>query len=146
MTIEWGGINLQSNMTCQVLDNTPAPASVLDANEPFTVRMGWTVPAALAPFLGGSFRLRVYVESFGPGPERQVGQVNVPIVPGQQNYAGIDMIVPGNTLPGEGAPDPVTGQPVSGLYRCVAVLQHLNGGATEGSGYHDGTLIQLRQP
>ena len=142
MTIEWGGIGLQSNMTCSVLDNTTAPATVLDANLPFTVRMGWTVPAALAPFLGGSFRLRVYVESFGPGPEQMIGQVNVPVVPGQQNYNNIDMNVPGNSLPGEGAGAP----PVSGLYRCVAVLQHLNGAATEGSGYHDGTLIQLRQP
>jgi hypothetical protein len=142
MTIEWGGIALQSDMTCQVLDNTPAPASVLDANQPFTVRLGWKVPPTLAPFLGGSFRLRAYVESFGPGPEQMIGQVNVPVVPGQQIYSNIDMIVPGNTLPGEGAGAP----PVSGLYRIVTVLQHVNGVATEGSGYHDGALVQLRQP
>jgi hypothetical protein len=142
MTIEWGGINLQSTMSCQVFDNTPAPAGVLDANLPFTVRVGWSVPPTLAPFLGGSFRLRVYVESIGPGPEQIVGQQVVAVVPGQLDYQNVDLVVPGNTLPGEGAGAP----PVSGLYRVVAVIQHLNGAATEGSGYHEGALIQLRQP
>lgn len=142
MTIEWGGINLQSAMSNQVLDNTASPSTILDANVPFSVTVNWTVPAALAPFLGGSFRLRCYAESIGPGPEQQIGgTVNVPVVPGQQNYAS-SINVPGNTLPGEGAGVP----PVSGLYKMVTVIQHINGGATEGSGFADQPVVQLRQP
>lgn len=146
MTIEWGGVNLQSDMTCQVLDNTSAPTTVLDANVAFDVRLDWTVPLPIKDFLGGSFRLRVYAESIGPGPEQMIGQMNVPVVPGQATYSNKVLTVPGNTLRGEGAPDPVSGEPVSGLYRIVAVLQHVNGVATEGSGYHEGILVQLRQP
>ncbi len=140
-TIEWGGVNMQSNMDCTVFDNTAAPSTVLDANLPFNVKLDWTVPALLAPFLGGSFRLRLFVESIGPGPEQQIQQTIVAVSPGATNYTAT-VTVPGNTLPGEGGGAP----PVSGLYKIVAVVQHLNGVATEGCGYHDGTTVQLRQP
>jgi hypothetical protein len=142
MPIEWGGINLQSNLSNTVIDNTAAPTTILDANVPFSVNIAWTVPPTLAPFLGGSFRLRTYAESMGPGQEQQIGATTViPVVPGQLNYASANL-VPGNTLQGEGVGTP----PVSGTYRIVTVLQHLNGGATEGSGFAEGPLIQLRQP
>jgi hypothetical protein len=141
MPIEWGGINLQSNISATVLDNTAAPSTVLDANLPFTVAVSWSVPPALAPFLGGSFRVRCYAESIGPGPEQQIGALNQAVVAGQVNYAG-NVPVPGNALPGEGAGAP----PVSGVYKIVTVIQHINGGATEGSGFSEQPVIQLRQP
>jgi hypothetical protein len=141
MPIEWGGINLQSSLSNAVVDNTNAPSTVLDANNAFTVNISWSVPVTLAPFLGGQFRLRVYAESMGPGPEVQIGSKTVAVAPGQVNYAD-SIIVAANTLPGEGAGAP----PVSGAYKIVTVLQHLNGGATEGSGFAENPLIQLRQP
>lgn len=141
MPIEWGGINLQSSLGNTVLDNTNAPSSVLDANQPFQVTVNWTVPPVLAPFLGGSFRLRIYAESMGPGPEQQIGSKVVAVVPGQQVYSD-SITVPGNALLGEGAGAP----PVSGAYKIVTVLQHVNGVATEGSGFAENPLIQLRQP
>lgn len=146
MTIEWGGLNLQSTTTSQVLDPGDAPVTVIDDSVNFRVRVNWNVPPGLAPFLGGQFRLRCFVESIGPGPEQQIGgTVVVPVVPGQQNYVNL-MDVPAGTLPGEGAADPVSGQPVSGMYRISTVLQHLNGGPTPGSGYSQETLIQIRTP
>jgi hypothetical protein len=142
MPIEWGGINLQSNLSNTVIDNTSAPTTILDADVPFTVNINWDVPVPLAPFLGGQFRLRLYAESMGPGPEQQIGgTVVVPVVPGQVNYNS-SILVPGNTLPGEGVGAP----PVSGAYKLVTVIQHLNGGATEGSGFAENPLIQLREP
>jgi hypothetical protein len=139
--IEWGGFNLQSSMSCSIFDNTAAPSTILDANVPFTVRLQWTVPAVLAPYLGGSFRLRLFAESIGPGPEQQILQQVVAVNPGATTYS-LDVTVPANTLPGEGAGVP----PVSGLYKIVAALQHVNGGATEGSGYSEAPMLQLRQP
>jgi hypothetical protein len=141
VTIEWGGFDLQSSMDCTVFDSGAAPQSVMDANVPFRVRLNWTVPAVLAPYLGGSFRLRLFAESIGPGPEQQIGQAVVAVAPGSTSYT-TDIVVPANALPGEGAGSP----PVSGLYKIVAVVQHINGVATEGSGYSDGPMVQLRQP
>lgn len=145
MAIEWGGLNLSSAMTCSVLDNTSAPATVLDASQPFTVNVNWTVPAGIAALLNAAhaFRLRAYVESFGPGQEQQIGgTVNVAAVTSQLNYGPHAIAVPANTLLGEGAGTP----PVSGTYRVVTVLQLLNGGATEDSGFAAGPIIQLRAP
>lgn len=142
MAIEWGGIGLTSNMTNQLLDNNGLVTNILDADQPFTVRIAWNVPPPLAPFLGGQFRLRVYVESIGPGPEQQIGQQVVSVVGGQVNYGPVSIVVPGNALPGEGQGTP----PVSGVYKLVSVLQHLNPGETEGSGFAEGPVAQLRKP
>jgi hypothetical protein len=145
MTIEWGGLGLQSNMTNQVVDNTLAPATVLDSGLPFSINVSWNVPAGIAALLNAAhtFRLRAYAESFGPGQEQQIGgTVNVPAVPGQLAYGPIAINVPGGTLQGEGVGAP----PVSGTYKIVTVLQLLNGGATEDSGFAEGPVIQMRTP
>jgi hypothetical protein len=121
---------------------------VLDANLPFFVKVDFTVPAVLAQYLDGTFRIRAFAESIGNGPERQIGSdLIVPAASGQTNYPGNLINVPGNTLPGEGASD-ADGRPVSGVYRIVTVLQYVNqfGVATEGSGFAEGPTIQLRQP
>ncbi len=146
MSIEWGGLNLQSNTTCQVIDPGQAPQTVLDSGVPFSVRVRWDIPAGLAPFLGGQFRLRCFAESVGPGQEVQVGATTlVAVVPGQINYTR-DIPVGANALRGEGELDPVTAQPVSGMYRMATVIQHVNGVPTEGCGFAQEELIQMRTP
>ena len=145
MTIEWGGLGLQSNMTNQVLDNTAAPATVLDSGLPFTINANWNVPPGIAALLnaGHQFRLRTYAESFGNGQEQQIGPtVNVPAVPNQLNYGPVAINVNPNPLQGEGQGAP----PVSGVYKIVTVLQLLNGGATEDSGFAEGPVIMMRTP
>lgn len=145
MTIEWGGLGLSSNMSNQIVDNTLAPATVLDSGLPFNINVSWTVPAGIAALLnaGHQFRLRAYAESFGPGQEQQIGgTVNVAAVPNRLNYGPIAINVLANTLQGEGVGAP----PVSGTYKIVTVLQLLNGGATEDSGFTEGPVIQMRTP
>ena len=127
------------SVTC--LDNTAAPSTVLDANEPFDVRVEWQVPAPINTLIGGSFRLRVFAESIGPGQEEQIGPtINVAAVPNQLDYLQ-DIAIPGDTLQGEGVA-PLS----SGVYKIVAVLQHLNGGENEVSGFAESPLVQLRTP
>lgn len=139
--IEWGVFPNQSVMSVTCLDNTAAPSTVLDASEPFNVRVGWQVPAPINALIGGSFRLRVFAESIGPGQEQQIGStINVAAVPNQLDYLQ-DIAIPGDTLQGE---DVVPSS--SGVYKIVAVLQHLNGGANEVSGFAESPLVQLRTP
>jgi len=144
MAIEWPVAPNESEMTVEVLDNTAVPANIHDASKDTTVHIEWTVPPPLNTIIGGSFRLRVYAESIGPGQEIQIGTTAVvPVVSGRTDYEA-DILVPGGTLTGEGAA--FEGVIVSGVYRIVAVLQHLNPGANEVSGFADATIRMFREP
>lgn len=139
--IEWGVFPNESSMSMFVHDNTAAPSTVLDSGLPFAVHVSWVVPAPINSIIGGNFRVRVFAESMGPGPEQQIGPTRtVAAVPGQLNY-NIHVDVPANELPGEGAGSP----PVSGMYKLVAVLQHMNPGPNECSGFAEGQIF-LRTP
>lgn len=145
MPIEWGGLNLQSNMTNQIIDNTSTPTNILDSDKAFRIEVSWDVPPGIAALLNAShqFRLRAYAESYGPGQEQQIGgTVTETAVTNKLNYNNVRIDVPASTLLGEGAGAP----PVSGTYRIVTVLQLLNSGATEDSGFAEGPLIQMRTP
>jgi hypothetical protein len=94
--------------------------------------------------LGGSFQLRAYVESLGPGQEMQLGPtLNVPVVPGQTGY-NTAINIPGGTLLGEG--QLFGGVPVSGVYKIVVVLQHLNPSPTWVSGYAEDSIRMFLSP
>ncbi len=133
MAIEWGITGFSSDMTCRVLDNTTAaPSNVLQAGTPFRIEIRWKVPVELASLVsaGDSFRLRAYAESVGPGQEIQVGSTEIePGVFNKLDYVHT-MIVNPNPLLGEGVA--FNGQPVSGIYNIMCVLQHLNGGVPTG--------------
>jgi len=142
MGIEWAPLGFESDMSIEVRDNTLGETNVLDADNPFSVGVRFEIPPPVVPTLGGSFRIRVYAESVGPGPEQQIGPTTLVPVTGAASYTTV-IAVPGNTLLGEGAGAP----PVSGVYKLVAVLQHLNPTPNEVSGYAESSgLIQLREP
>ena len=94
---------------------------------------------------GHSFRVRAYVESIGPGPEIQIGGTHTELGHAAEPYS-CTFSVAGGTLPGEG--ELFNGVPVSGVYKIVGVLQHLNGNgtATEISGFAEVNLRLLRTP
>lgn len=142
--IEWPG-GVASTMTLTVVDNTLNPASILDVDLKATLRLSWTIPPDFKDIICGSFRLRAYAESIGPGQEMQIGGDKlVPVVYDQGSYV-TEIDVAGNTLKGEG--ENFGGVPVSGVYRLVAVLQHLNDGhATTISGFDEVTLRMFRKP
>jgi hypothetical protein len=148
MAIEWPTAPATSTMKISVPDNSPAgsptgPADVLDADDKFAVKVAWEVPAPYNALLGGSFRVRAFAESIGPGQEMQLGQSIAAVVPGQTNYQ-TTINVAGNTLKGEGELD--GGVPVSGIYKIVGVLQHINGSATVVSGFAEENLRMFRKP
>ena len=125
------------SVTATVLDNNGAPATVLEAGDPFTIHADWQISPLAALLLGGDWQLAAYVESIGAGPEQQVGPtVTVPLT-GAPNYSA-DITVPANTLPNTPAP------PASGVYKTVTVLTHTNFGAvTDVVGIVEGPVLRI---
>ncbi len=106
--------------TIVVNDNNGAPASVLEAADPFTIDVSWTIDPLAALLLGGQWEVAAYVEGIGgTAPEQQVGTTLVVLLNGGQNYA-TTITVAGGTLPNDPAP------PNSGVYKLVVVLTHRN--------------------
>ena len=77
--IEFPNVPHTGKMSMEVLDPTGvAPANVIDSGDPFKVKVEWTIPQGQAQLMAGSFRLRVFAESIGPGPELQIGAEDLP--------------------------------------------------------------------
>ena len=148
MAIEYPTGPTTGNLTVEVPDNWPTaptgPPNILVASVPCNVNIKWTVPSPHNMNLGGSFQLRAYVESLGPGQEMQLGPtINVPVVPGQTDYTAT-INIPGGTLLGEG--QLFGGVPVSGVYKIVTVLQHMNPGPTWISGFAEESIRMFLSP
>ena len=120
----------------QILDNNGAPSTVLEASAPFTVHCDWTISALAALLLGGEWQVAAYVESIGPGPEQEIGEVTLALT-GATNYSA-DISVAANTLPDDPAP------PLSGAYKVVVLLTHRNfGNVTDVAGVVDGPVVRI---
>jgi hypothetical protein len=120
----------------QILDNNGAPATVLEASQQFTVHCDWSISALAALLLGGEWQVAAYVESIGPGPEQEIGEVDLPLT-GATNYSA-DILVAANTLPDNPAP------PASGAYKVVVLLTHRNFGlVSDVSGVVDGPVVRI---
>lgn len=101
--------------TATVLDNNASASTVLEASKAIRIEVVWTIDDESARVLGGQWEVAAYVESIGPGPERQIGPTRVVTLDGRKNY-GTTIVVPPNTLPDNPAP------PNSGLYKVATVL------------------------
>jgi len=123
-----------------VIDHDGNPNKVIDDDQPFDVRVTWNVtPAVTAKLLDGTWTVRAYAESMGPGPEKLIGTANV-AANGGTNYAAT-MSVPVSTLPSDVAPD-------SGVYKLVVVITYRNrfGQLTEIAAFAEGSMFLLREP
>ena len=114
--------------TVDVVDPDGSPNQVLDKGLPFSVVVTWQNTGFFVPFMGGEYTVRAYVESVGPGAEREIGEATVPV-----NASGLysaSISVPAGTLqPAEpelphnpGALKP------SGVYKLVVVVSYSNFG------------------
>lgn len=151
MAIEWGLSGVASPLNFRVVDVSGVqPLNVVQKTDPLRLAFDFQVPSPFHGWMNAShsFRLRAYAESIGPGPELKLGETTITGVRHQTNYAGF-FDVPAGTLPGEGDSDPATGQPVSGTYNIIVVLQMLNGNHDMGvSGIDDQgeRLVMVRTP
>ena len=149
MAIEWPSAPTATGMSVDVPDNWPAapagPANILVSSIPCTVNV--TIDVGVHGMTrGGRFQVRAFAESIGPGQELLLGTTTVAVVPGQTTPYNAAINIPGGSLLGEGQIDPATGSPVSGVYKIVVVLQHMNPGPTYVSGFVEDTFRMFLNP
>ncbi len=116
------------------------PNKVIDSQFPFDVKVEWNVgPANTATLLDGTWTVKAYAESMGPGPEVLIGSAAVPANGGLIYTTTIS--VPSGTLP----PD---APPASGVYKLVVVITYRNQRRvlTEIAAFSEGPLFMLREP
>jgi|SRR3954471_21107715 hypothetical protein len=132
---------LSGNFDATVQDNNGAPSNVLEANTTFAIRTQWSVSPQTARVLGGEFQVAAYVESIGPGEEKQIGPTVTVAVNGGTNYTA-NIVVPANTLPDLDPARPPS--PTSGVYKLGTVLTHRNFGSfTDVAAIVDGPVLRI---
>ena len=116
-------------------DPDGTPNRVLDRNLGFRIHAQWTVTGGVSTTIGGTWRVRAFAESMGPGPEYDLGSVDTAVVPQDPHTYISHILVPGNTMD-------------VGVYKLVIVITHTNslGVATEMTGFAEGPLFQIREP
>lgn len=86
----------QASITLDVVDNDGNPASVMDANQPFSVVGSLTVNAG--GVLNGRFRLQLLGDARGDQFDGQVGPDAIVDITGD-GLVPINITIPANTLP-----------------------------------------------
>jgi hypothetical protein len=125
-----------------LIDNSIPANNVVDADQPFQVRVSWRVrPAVVATVLDGTWTVDLYAESMGPGSEIKAGSVNVAAT-GVTTYTAT-ITVPVGRLTTESNP-----APTSGVYKLVEVLTYRNrlGTKSEIAAFSEGPTFLLREP
>lgn len=125
----------------ELIDPDSTPNKVLDSQNPFSVKVKWTInPSNAAILLDGTWSVRAFAESIGPGPEASLGSVNVAAVPNKLAYEGTITVAAG-TLKPDVAPD-------SGVYLLGVVLTYQTdqGAPTEMAGFSEGPMFMVREP
>jgi hypothetical protein len=126
-----------------VVDHDRNPNRILDSNLENEVQVEWSFTGKAVDWLPPvmTFRVDVYAESIGPGPERRIGQVMVPGTGPLIATAPIPAHLLPPTGPGEAGP--------SGVYRLTTVITCTAGcGANQRhtpiAGFVDGLTIEMR--
>ena len=85
-------------------------SSIISMEQDWHLSVNWQVHGALVPAIGGTWHLRAYVESIGPGPEMEVASADIAL-DGGNNYSRTFAIGP--NVPGR-----------AGAYKLVSVLTY----------------------
>lgn len=127
--------------TAIVNDNNGEPSSVLEAGRKFEIHCEWKISRLAALLLGGRWKVAAYVESIGPGPEKQIGGTRVLPLTGATEYRAV-IEVPANTLP-DLDPTAPTPEP-SGAYKLVTLLTLENfGKLTDIAAVVEGPVLRI---
>ena len=135
----FGGL-LAGTMTAHVHDpaGIQPPSTIIQTDDPWNIVVEWSIDDAIAPFLGGDWHVRVFVESIGPGFEGQVGPtVDVPLAshpPGPpRNYSATVNVAAGFLA--------------AGSYKIVALLNYdMLAVPLEMAAFHEGPIVQIYVP
>ena len=123
--------------TATVVDNNGTPASVLNAAEPFSIEVEAILDTLSAGLLEGQLEFAAYVESIGPGVEKQVGPTEIAVLTGATNYPDV-IEVPANELPDNLGPGE------SGAYKLVTLMTHrAYGVVTDVAAVVEGPILRI---
>jgi hypothetical protein len=75
-----------NNIEAVVFDPGGSPTVIIDENLDWEIRVSWEALGDAVVFQAGNVSVDAFVESIGPGVEKQLGPEIVPINPGQTNY------------------------------------------------------------
>lgn len=123
-----------------VVDPGFNPSTIIRRNQSCRIRTNWHIRGLLALGLGGSWTVRAFLESMGPGAEVQAGTQVVQlssgtvVPPDRKNYES-EIVVPANTV-------------AAGVYKLVVAITYTEPGGTPGpmAAYQEGPILQFFEP
>lgn len=116
--------HLNGDIHVHVLDKDQNPNQVLETDLDWAVKVDWSIFGPDAPAIGGDWHIKVFVESMGPGPEKKIGEKDVPVsaaAPSLDRHYTTKINMPAGTIATDGHED--------GVYKLVTVITHSNSGA-----------------
>jgi hypothetical protein len=120
------------HMQAQVTDphGTPAP-TIISLTDDWHLQVNWQVHGLFVPSICGTWQIRAYLESIGPGPELLVANRDVAMT-GANTYSQLFFIGP--NIPSDPGP-----------YKLVTVITSLNALGTPApfAGYDEGQVLQF---
>lgn len=129
---------LSGSISASVLDpqDPGTPQTIIETDDDWNVDVHWQLQGPLAPFLAGTFTLRIFAESLAASSfEGQIGATqtfNLNAAPPSttRNYAA-NVVIPAGSVP-------------TGVYKITTVLTYANLGVPlEMAGFVEGPLVQL---
>ncbi len=148
---------IEGNCTVAILEHPGIGLTNLVVNgaRPFTIQVGWGLKGNLVPLwltalsvTTKNWVVTAYAESEGPGPEKLLGKVTVPVGgPAFQPplHYSATITVPAHTLPEENPGDPYH----SGLYKIIVTVflnSELGEPGYDMMGYAEGPIIKVENP
>ncbi|GEM_PF-1770965 len=123
-------------LSANVIGEQGKPQRMLGKNAPFEIEVLWEVGGHAAFLVTGSWKIEAFAESLGPGESAFLGQTTTPITKAPPDTWTVRLNVPPDTL-----------TPVSGVYKILVVLSHMDvfGEETPICGFTDGPIIKVRK-
>lgn len=122
-----------------VLDPGFTPSTIIRRNQTCRLRTNWHINGLLALGLGGSWTVKAFLESMGPGAEVQVGSETIPLSAGTPSADRKDfkseIVVAAGSMP-------------AGVYKLVVAITYTEPGGTPGplAAYQEGPILQFFEP
>ncbi|RMF05003.1 MAG: hypothetical protein D6768_01885 [Chloroflexi bacterium] len=120
----------------EVTDPT-MPVTIIRTDQDWYVHLRWRLNGSLVRMIDGEWKIQVYLESIGQGPEFElspVGGITEPVNPGSPNY-DVRFNVSAGAVP-------------AGQYKMVATILYVAPDGLPGpmAGFYDEPLVQFYNP
>jgi len=113
------------------------PTTIIRTTDTWHVSISWVIAGIVADALAGTWQVRAFLESMGPGFEGQVGatlNINLAVDPSTpRNYTALITVPPGTP---------------AGPYKLVTTVTYLTPANQPGfmAGYEEGPILQFFNP